>query len=81
MKLSRECGGSTRFCEDRRTGSTPVRDTMGKPRARYCVRANPPNGWQIWDRKRNKWWGKPTKEFPSVVLDKLNTGKQAELKY
>jgi len=52
---------------------------MGKPRARYCVRANPPKGWQIWDRKMGKWWGKPTKEFPSDILDKLNTGRRSEI--
>lgn len=51
---------------------------MGKPNARYCIRANPPKGWQIWDRKMNKWWGKPTKEFPSEMLDKLNNTRKGE---
>lgn len=54
---------------------------MGKKQVRYCVKANPPGGWQIWDRKMNKWWGRPTKDFPLTVLEKLNTGKQNELKY
>lgn len=52
---------------------------MGKKNARYCVRANPPKGWQIWDRKMNKWWGKPTKEFPTEILDKLNSGRRHEI--
>lgn len=46
---------------------------MGTKRKRYCIRANPPKGWQIWDRKLGKWWGKPSKEFPSEILDKLNS--------
>ncbi len=54
---------------------------MGKKNARYCVRAKPPQGWQIWDRKMNRWWGRPTKEFPQDVLDKLNGGKKADLRY
>ena len=53
---------------------------MGKKKVRYCIRAVPPKGWQIWDRKMRKWWGKPTKEFPSDILDKLNTGQQRDLK-
>jgi len=54
---------------------------MGKKNKRYCIRANPPKGWQIWDRKLARWWGNPTKEFPYTVLQKLNEGKQSELKY
>lgn len=53
---------------------------MGKKNTRYCVRANN-GGWQIWDRKMGKWWGKSTKEFPSAVVDKLNSGKKSDLKY
>lgn len=62
-------------------GSSPTTGTMGKKNQRYCIRANPPKGWQIWDRKLARWWGKPTKEFPYVILQKLNEGKQSELKY
>jgi hypothetical protein len=55
---------------------------MGKKRTRYCVRTNPPKGWQIWDRKMEKWWGKPTKEFPSVIIDRLNQGgDKSDMKY
>lgn len=54
---------------------------MGKKNARYCIRANPPKGWQIWDRKMAKWWGNASKEFPSEILNKLNSGRRSELKY
>lgn len=53
---------------------------MGKNRTRYCIRVKD-SAWQIWDRKMGKWWGKPTKDFPYEVLNKLNTGKRSELKY
>lgn len=62
-------------------GSSPTTGTMGKKNQRYCIRANPPKGWQIWDRKMAKWWGKPTKDFPYDILLKLNEGKKSELKY
>lgn len=54
---------------------------MGKLNQRYCIRANPPKGWQIWDRKRKRWWGKPHKDPPDDILDKLNSGKQGDLQY
>lgn len=54
---------------------------MGKRNARYCVRTNA-KGWQIWDRKMNKWWGKPTKDFPKVILDRLNKGgDKSDMRY
>lgn len=54
---------------------------MGKPKFRYCIRANPPKGWQIWDRKLSKWWGNPTKESPDETLQILNSGNKRNLKY
>lgn len=54
---------------------------MGKPNARYCIRAVKGKGWQIWDRKMKRFWGRPHKEFPDAILEKLNSGKQGELKY
>ena len=54
---------------------------MGKVNSRYCVRANK-SQWQIWDRKMSKWWGKPTKEFPSKMVDRLNQGgNKSDIKY
>jgi hypothetical protein len=54
---------------------------MGKKNERYCVRAIAGKGWQIWDRKMNKKWGKPNKDFPSDLLEKLNNGRRSEIKY
>jgi hypothetical protein len=54
---------------------------MGIKNIRYCVRANPPKGWQIWDRKLQRWWGKTSKDFPSAMLEKLNSDKAKDLKY
>lgn len=54
---------------------------MGKRNARYCIRANPGKGWQIWDRKLKRWWGNPTKESPDKTLAMLNAGRGSELKY
>jgi len=54
---------------------------MGKPNERYCVRAIPGKGWQIWDRKMNKKWGNPNKDFPTSLLEKLNSGRRSDIKY
>jgi len=50
---------------------------VGVKKVRYCVRTQ--NGmWRIWDRKMNKWWGNPSKEFPTSILAKLNSGVRIE---
>ncbi len=54
---------------------------MGKKSARYCVRATS-EGWRIWNRKMKKWWGNPTKEFPSAILKRLNEGgDKSDMRY
>jgi hypothetical protein len=54
---------------------------MGKINTRYCVRAEKGKGWRIWDRKLNKFWGNPFKDYPTKILDLLNTGRKSEIKY
>lgn len=44
---------------------------MGKKNYRYVARAV--NGrWQIFNRKMQRNWGLPFKEYPQKVLDQLN---------
>lgn len=49
---------------------------MGVKRARYCVRVDGERGYRIWDRLIGRWWGKPSKEFPSANIDRLNNKKK-----
>ncbi len=42
---------------------------MGKKNFRYCVRAVPGKGWQVWDRKRKRYWGQPHPEFATTVAN------------
>lgn len=53
---------------------------MGKKNERYCVRAAA-GKWQIWDRKMDKPWGRPFKDFPTETLRLLNSGRRGEIKH
>lgn len=54
---------------------------MGVNNARYCIRAVKGKGWRIYDRKMKKWWGNFSQEFPSKILDRLNSGNKSGLVY
>jgi hypothetical protein len=48
---------------------------MGAKERRFVAKAIIGEGWRVWDRKVNRWWGQIYKDLPSALLDELNGDK------
>jgi hypothetical protein len=48
---------------------------MGVKERRFVGKAVPGEGWRVWDRKLNRWWGQVYRELPATLLDELNWNK------
>ena len=51
---------------------------MGKPNVRYVAKAIEGVGWRVWNRRANRWWGNPFREYPEELLAELNGPKRPE---
>jgi len=51
---------------------------MGKPRQRYVAKAVPGQGWRVWNRKLQRWWGNHYPEYPEQLLEELNGPKRPD---
>lgn len=52
--------------------------TRAVSRIRYVARAIPGQGWRIWNRKTQRWWGEVYLDFPEGLLAELNRNKNPE---
>ncbi|WP_019010322.1 hypothetical protein [Deinococcus aquatilis] len=48
-----------------------------KSRARFVAKAIPGEGWRVWNRKTERWWGELCKEYPATFLTELNGPKRS----
>ena len=51
---------------------------MGKRKVRFIAKAEAGEGWRIWDRTGQRWWGNAYQHYPEQLLAELNGDKRPE---
>ena len=51
---------------------------MGATSKKYVCKAVVGKGWRIWNRKTNRWWGNYYSDYPTALLDELNSDKRPD---
>lgn len=51
---------------------------MGKVETRFVAKSEAGQGWRVWDRKAQKWWGQSFPSYPELLLAELNGEKRSE---